>query len=174
MRASGGDPHLLIPALRAIVRETNADLPFENAMTLDEFIQTSLFVQRAGASVLAALGAFALMLTAIGLYGTIALLVAQRRVEIGVRMALGATASRVVRNTLRDSAWFTIAGLAIGTVGALALLRVLGGTLVPAGSGSPASIAGAVAVLLAVAALAAFVPARRAVRVSPLVAMRSD
>lgn len=169
-----GDPRRLIPALRQIVRDANPDLPFTGAMTLDEFIQSSLFAQRAGASVLAALGGFALLLTAIGLYGTIALLVTQRQVEIGVRMALGATTARVVRTTLCDGVRFTLAGLVFGTLGAVALLRVLSGTLVPATSGGAASIAGAVATLLAVAALAAFVPARRAARVSPLVAMRAD
>jgi len=116
----------------------------------------------------------AVLLAAVGLYGLLSYGVAQRSHEIGVRMALGATESGVVRLVLRGSMVLVGAGTIIGIAGSLAVTRVLGSLLFEVRPTDPAAFAAAAAVLVTVAALASYIPARRATRVDPLVALRAD
>ena len=120
------------------------------------------------------LAVLALLLAAVGLYGLLAYSVAQRSREIGVRMALGATESGVVRLVLERSLLLVGAGTLIGLVGSLAVTRVLGSLLFEVRPTDPAALSAAAAVLVAVAFLATYLPARRATRVDPVVALRAD
>jgi ABC-type antimicrobial peptide transport system permease subunit len=114
------------------------------------------------------------LLAAVGLYGLLSYGVAQRSHEIGVRMALGATGSGVVRLVLRGSMALVVAGTVIGLAGALAVTRVLGSLLFEVRPTDPGAFGVAAGVLVTVAVLASYIPARRATRVDPLVALRAD
>jgi len=119
-------------------------------------------------------GGVALLLAAIGLYGTISYVVARRTSEIGVRIALGAEPAAVQRLVVGGSLRLAVIGLGLGFVAALALTRVLRGLLFGVASTDPISYVGAMALLIAVALLAGWLPARRAARVDPMVALRYE
>ena len=114
------------------------------------------------------------LLAAVGLYGLLSYGVAQRRHEIGVRMALGASRAGIVRLVVRRSLLLVGLGTTVGLAGSLAVTRVLGSLLFEVRPTDPAALAGAAAMLMVVALLASFLPARRATRVDPLVALRAD
>jgi ABC-type antimicrobial peptide transport system permease subunit len=125
-------------------------------------------------TLLAVAGVTALLLAAIGLYGLISYVVARRTNEIGVRLALGARPSQVEALVVRGALRLTIAGLAVGALGALAFARVLGSLLYGVAPWDPLAYLGAIFVLGVVALLAGWLPARRAAQVDPAVALRAD
>ena len=125
-----------------------------------------------GVGLLSVFGLLALGLASIGLYGILAYSVNQRKREIGLRMALGAAQTSVLRLILTQGMSLVLAGVLIGFVGALFVGRLLSGMLFGVSGGDPISVAGAALVLLLVALLACYLPARRASRVDPLVALR--
>lgn len=130
--------------------------------------------QRVAASLLAAMGLISLVLAAVGLYSVMAYAVTQRTQEFGVRMALGARSSDVLRDVLLRGMKLTIAGLAAGIAGSFAVTHLVSSMLVNVGAADPVTFGG-VAVFLAVVALAAsYVPARRATQVDPMVALRCE
>ena len=143
-------------------------------MLLDALVSGSLAQRRFYMMLLGAFAALALVLAAIGLYGVISYSVAQRTQEIGVRVALGATHEQVLSMVMGQGLRFAAMGLAIGQLMAIMLNRALKGLLVGVSTTDPPTLLVTAAALLIVAALACYVPARRAARVDPMVALRFD
>ena len=141
---------------------------------MDQLLGEPLAQPRLGTLLMTAFGGVALLLAAIGLYGVMSSLVRDQTREIGVRIALGATSGQLRRRVLGSAAIVTTAGAAIGLVGALATSRLFTSLLSQVSPADPIALGGACLVLIAVGALAAYVPARRATRVDPVQALRAD
>ena len=159
-----------MPDLRRVVAAIDPDLPMYNVRTLSEHIETNLVFRRIPARLFAVLGPLILVLAAFGIYAVVAYSVSLRTTEIGVRMALGATASRIVPSLVGESLRVVGIGAMIGWV-------VIFVVMLDVVSGGPVDVpvfAGVPLVLLVVATLACWVPARRAARVDPMVALRQD
>jgi predicted permease len=168
------DQAQVLGALRALIRELDPRMALVGLETLEQHMQLPLFPAQAAGALLGMFGALALALAVVGLYGVISYSVSQRAREIGVRMALGARSSDVFRLVFSQGLRLTTIGLGVGFAGALVVSRVLSSVLYGVSPMDPISF-GAVAVLLtAVALLASYVPARWAVRVDPMRALRSE
>jgi putative ABC transport system permease protein len=159
-------------AIRAAVWSVDRDQPIGPVLTMDERLANSMVRRRYSVTLLSAFGATALLLAAVGLYGVLAFLVSHRRREIGVRIALGATAADVVADVLGQGLRLTALGMAIGLALALAATRVMSAMLFGIAATDIATYAGAAALLTAIAIAASVVPALRASRVDPLTALR--
>ena len=160
--------------MRAVLREVDRDQPVESIASMDSLITATTAEPKFQARLLGAFAMMALGLATVGIYGVLAYSVAQRTREIGVRVALGAQSADVLRMLLRGTLVLVCAGLLIGGAGALAVTRVLERFLFEVKPSDPATFA-AVALTLACAALAAsYVPARRAMKVDPIVALRHE
>ena len=168
------EPTVLVPALRAEVMAIDRQLPLSSIGTMEEAMRQSVALPRLYLSFFVFFALVALVLAGVGIYGVTAYAVAQRTSEIGVRMALGADAGDVVRLVLRQSLGLVVTGLLLGTVLALALSRVLASLLFDLSPTDPATFAVIAFVLACVAALASWLPARRATRVDPLRALRAE
>jgi ABC-type antimicrobial peptide transport system permease subunit len=168
------DPMRLLPAVREVVRNLDSTLPVAYASTMREAQALRLADRRLPMQLLSAFALLALALASVGVYGVMAYSVASRSREIGVRIALGARPASVVRMVLRQGFTSAVLGAAIGVAGAVALGGALRGMLYGVAPTDLPTFAGAVAVLLVVTLGACLVPARRAVRVDPQVAMRAD
>ncbi len=168
------DPVSVAGAVRLCVAQVDPDQPIASLRTMQAHVAASLVLPRLEAMVLGVFAALAVMLTAIGIYGVISYSVTRRTREIGVLMALGAAQADVVAMVLHQGLRLTAIGLVFGLVGALALTRVLRSLLFGVTSTDPAVFAGLATALAGVALLAAYLPARRAARVDPLVALRCD
>jgi predicted permease len=164
----------IVRALVEAARNVDPRMPLVGVQTLEEHLQVPLFPARAAGLMLGMFGGLALTLAVVGLYGVIAYSVSQRRVEIGVRMALGARPRDIVRLVVWQGLRLTIAGMAIGLALALGVTRVLSSVLYGIGASDPLTFAGVTLALAAVAALASYVPARWAARVEPIRALRSQ
>jgi predicted permease len=171
---TAGAPESLAAPLRGAVKTVDPTLPLYDVLTMQEVIDKSLASRRLNLWLLGFFAAVALVLAATGLYGVISYLVAQRTREIGVRMALGAQKSDVQGLVLRQAAALAGFGILLGVAGALAFTRVLDSLLYGVSSRDPLTFAALSALLAAVALLASWVPARRASRVSPMVAIRAE
>lgn len=169
-----GDPLTLTAAARAAFAEVSAELPFLDPRSMAEFTTIPYWPQKIGAIMLAAVGTLALLLAAIGIYATMAYAVSRRVREIGVRLALGAARSQVVRMVLSRGMRLTGLGLLIGLAGALAVGQALRSQLLGISPRDPLTFAGVGLLLAAVALAACLLPARRAARVDPMVALRSE
>ena len=165
---------LAIDSARAAVQSVAADLPVFGVCTMDEILSISLSGHRLNLLLLGIFAAVALVLSMVGLYGVISFLVTQRRREMGIRMALGAQARDVVRLVMRQGATLTAAGVGLGLLGAFAFTRLLQSFLYGVSARDPFTFAVVAAVLAAVALLAAYVPARRASRAGPMLAIRNE
>jgi putative ABC transport system permease protein len=141
---------------------------------MEERVARSVGRERFFALLISIFAAVALTLSAVGLYGVIAYAVSQRTHELGVRVALGATRDRISRMVIREGLALTAAGVVVGVVASIALGRVLATLLFDVETNDPLTLASVVAVLGLVALLASWLPARRASRVDPLVAMRGE
>jgi putative ABC transport system permease protein len=168
------DPLALATPIRSLVRSLDPELALANVRTLEDVVHESLLGQRALATLLAIFAALALALAAVGIYGVMSYSVAQRTNEIGIRIALGAQPAQVLRWVLRNAMTLVVIGLGLGVAGAFALTRSLQGLLYEVSSTDPPTFAVGALVILAVASLASFLPARRATRVDPLVALRAE
>jgi macrolide transport system ATP-binding/permease protein len=174
VRARSGSPLALLPALRGIVRDIDADLALYDGRTLAQHIDNNLAIQRVSANFLSALAPVALVLAAIGLYAVLAYAVAQRTQEIGVRLTLGATPGGVVFHIVRQGMKVVAIGSAVGWCVALGLGWFLRFKLVGVPIGEPTIYVGIPVLLLIVATLACWLPARRAAEVDPIKALRAE
>lgn len=174
LRVASGTPALLLPAIRQIVRSLDPDLALTYTLTLAQHVEDNLVLQRMPARMLSVLGPLALLLAAIGLYAVIAYSLAQRLQEIGVRLALGATPQEVVRMIIWQGLRVMIAGAAIGLALSFVAGFLLKDVLVGVPLGDPLIYGGVPALLLGVAVLACWLPARHAAKVDPIVALRSE
>jgi putative ABC transport system permease protein len=170
--ADPGQQGQVAAALRDIVRRYDSEVPVEIS-SLKALVSGSVADRRLLLTLVAAFAVLALILAASGIYGVLSQAVAQRTSEIGIRMALGADAGRVVRLMLRSAMTSVAAGAAVGVAAAMALVRLLQSFLFEVQALDPAAFAAAGAVLAAVALVAAYLPARRATRVDPLNALRT-
>jgi putative ABC transport system permease protein len=169
-----GDPHRLLPAIHHALTAVDPQQPYYAVRTMDDLLAASLAQRRFDLDLLAGFAVVALLLAAIGLYGLIAYSVSQRTQEIGVRMALGADAPRVLGLVLRDGFALTAAGTGIGLLAAAWLTRFLQSQLFGVGTLDPVAYGLVVIVFALVAGLASYIPARRATRVDPVVALRTE
>ena len=166
------EPASLSRAITEAVHEVNRNQVVSDIRTLEEMKSTSVASTRLRTTLLAVFAALALLLSAIGIYGVISYTVAQRTHELGVRAALGASAKALIGMVVRNGMTLTLVGLALGIAGALGLTQLLGTLLFGVSPRDPVTLAGSAAILAAVALLACYVPARRAARMDPLVALR--
>lgn len=171
---AAGSPENMLPTIRGEVRSLDPNIALFGAMPLVEYIGAALVTQKAAASLLTVLAGLALLLAALGLYSVMAYSISQRTHEIGVRMALGAQRTDVLRLLLREGIVLSLAGCAIGLAGALALTRFASGLLFQVSPTDPPILAGASAFLAAVVLLAAYVPARRAMALDPIASLREE
>ncbi|MEZ4586784.1 MAG: ABC transporter permease [Gemmatimonadales bacterium] len=169
-----GDPVALIPSLRAEVAALDPTLPLADVRTMKNLLGTVLLPARLAGTALGAFGAIGLLLAAIGIYGVMASAVAQRRREIGIRVAIGAAGANVVRLLLGEGLTLVGIGAAFGMVGALVAARLIGGFLVGRSGLDPVTFFAVPLILGSVALLATWVPARRAARVDPIEALRAE
>jgi predicted permease len=169
-----GDPKSLVPAIRSEVAALDKSLPLVGMKTMSEQISSTLWQQQMAAGLIGIFGLLALLLAAIGLYGVIAQFVAQRNREIAIRMALGAGAAEVVKLVLKQGSTLAIAGVLAGLATAFVSTRVLSSLLWGVSATDPATFIVASVVLIAVPVLASIIPARRASRIDPVVALRQE
>jgi putative ABC transport system permease protein len=169
-----GDASALAPAAERAIRSLDPDQPVSDMKTMTQWAAKSVAQARFSSVLLAVFAAVALMLASIGTYGVMAYAVSQRTSEIGIRLALGADAQRVVGMILRDAARLTGAGLGVGVAIALALGRTVSSLLYSTRPTDPATFAVVVIVLAGVAFIASYLPARRASRVAPVEALRAS
>jgi putative ABC transport system permease protein len=171
---SARDPMSLVSSVRAALRAIDPTQPISNIRTMDDLLSRLVAQRRFSATLVAAFAVLALVLATIGAYGVTSYLVSQRTKEIGVRLALGADAAAVTRLVVFDGMRVGIVGLMTGIAGALATTRLASSLLYGVSPRDPATIIGVSAFLLLVVACANYLPARRAARVDPLVALRQD
>jgi predicted permease len=169
-----GDPASVASGLRRTINAASPDLPHIEIHAVDELVENSLSKDRLVARLSAAFGLLAMLLAAIGLYGVMTWTMARRTREIGVRMALGARPNEIFRLILRDTILMVSLGIAIGIPLALAATRVIQGLLFGLGGTDPVVMMLALLLLIAVAILAGYLPARRAARVDPMIALRNE
>jgi putative ABC transport system permease protein len=172
VRTSDARSSAIVPAIRRIVHDADPQVPVTEIMPLDDLLAKSLARRSFTMTLLATAAALALILSAVGIYGVISYVVAQRRVEIGIRIALGAEAGLVRGMVVRQSLAVASVGIAIGLAAALATTRLLSALLFGVSPTDPAILAGATVVLLGLAVLASYAPARRASKVDPVEALR--
>ncbi|HXY40081.1 MAG TPA: ABC transporter permease, partial [Vicinamibacteria bacterium] len=169
-----GEPSALGGSLRRLIREVDAGLPVTTVRPLREQVDEALGTERMVASLSGAFSLLALLLACIGLQGVLAYAVGRRTSEIGIRMALGARQGGILWMVLRE-AWLLVGGgIAIGAVAAIAATRLVKSQLYEVGATDPATVGAAIVALFAVATMAALVPARKASRVDPVVALRRE
>jgi predicted permease len=167
-------PEALLPALRRVVRGLDPDLPLVNVRTQDQQIAMDLEEERLFVTLTSGFGLLALALACVGIYGIMAYSVANRRNEIGIRMALGAQPGQVRGMILRESTWLAVVGIVAGLTASLLLTRLVKSMLYGIQPYDPPTLAGGVLILLAVALAASWIPARRAARIQPMQALRHE
>jgi putative ABC transport system permease protein len=167
-------PESMIATLRAAIQKIDPDVPVYNIATIAQRMREDTAETRSYTLLLALFATLALALAAIGIYGVMAYAVTQRTHEIGIRLALGAQRNTVFRLVVGRGLWMALVGLAAGLIGALALTRILSSLLFEVAPTDPFVLAGTSLVLAAVALLASYLPARRAMRVDPMIALRYE
>jgi putative ABC transport system permease protein len=171
---TSGEVASLIPAVRSVMRELDAELPLDGVGTVDALVETSLSQRRFAMLLMAIFAGLALVLAMVGIYGVIAYSVTQATQEIGIRMALGARRADVLTMVFGYAGVLIAAGLAMGAAAAMGTGRFLASQLFEVKPTDPATYAAVAAVLVATALVACAIPALRAMRVDPLVALRNE
>jgi putative ABC transport system permease protein len=169
-----GDPLSLAAAVRQAVWSVDRAQPVSNIRTMDDVLAEEVVQRRIGMTLLVAFASLALLLASLGIYGVLSYAVTQRTQEIGIRMALGAGRREVVRLVLADGMRLAGAGVAIGLGVSFALTRLMTGLLFGVSASDPFTLVGVTLLLTAVALLACYVPARRAAKVDPMIALRYE
>ena len=163
-----------MPEIRRVIASVDPDMPMSEAETLRDRLANEFQSVRVAGTLLVCFGALALFLSAFGLYGILAFRVTQRTREIGVRMALGAGRGRVARSVLQRGVGLTLIGALIGLAAALGSIRLLSGLLYGVPEGDPLTFTVASALMIGVSLAASYLPARRATRLDPLLALRAE
>ena len=168
------DPNSIVSALRRAVQELDKDQPIYNVRTLEGLIDNSVSRPQFNLFLLGAFATLALLMSSLGLYGVMSYAVMQRTREIGIRMALGAPARDVLRMVVKQGMTLALIGVALGLAGALALTRVMRNLLFNVSATDPATFASIALLLISVATIASYIPARRATKIDPLQALRHE
>jgi putative ABC transport system permease protein len=168
------DPRSMEASVRAQVTALDRDLPVFNVSTMDDLRAVSVLPQRIGGTLMTAFAGFALVLAAIGLFGVIAYAVGERTREIGIRIALGAKPREIFRLVVGQGMVLALVGLLVGLPLALGMGRAVAGLLYGVAPNDFATFAGVAGMLAAVALAACYIPARRAMRVDPVIALRCE
>jgi len=171
---TAGNPLDLLPAVRREMRALDKDLPLTGVQTLKAHLDAALSGERLTATLLSGLGLLALVVAAVGIYGAMSFLVAQRTHEIGIRMALGASTAKVLSMVLRQAMLVVSAGIVIGLITAIVVTRFVSSLLYGVTPTDPLTFGGISLLFLAVGLLACYLPARRATKVDPMVALRYE
>jgi putative ABC transport system permease protein len=166
------DPRALAPSIAREVHAIEKNLPAANARSLSEWVDLSLYLSRAGTVALVVFGALAVLLASVGLYGVMSYAVARRTKELGVRMALGATAGDVLGQILREGIALVVAGVLVGLLAAYGATNLLASFLYGVSPRDVVSFTAVPGLLVLVGVLACYLPARRATRVDPMTALR--
>jgi predicted permease len=169
-----GEPSLIVPAIREAVRQIDPAQPIYEVRSLRDWLGESTAQPRLTTMLTGVFALTAVLLAAVGIYGVLSYSVGLRTQEIGVRMAMGAARGGIVRLVLRQGMAWALAGIAIGMLAGLALSRVLGNLLVEIGARDPITYGAVAAMLTLVATLACYIPAARATRIDPVMALRAD
>ncbi len=168
------DPEGLTAAIRQVIARADAEQPISAVRTMDDILALNVADRRQQMTLLTAFAALALLLASLGLYGLLAYTVTQRSREIGLRMALGASATRVVNLVVLRGVMLSAAGLALGIAAAWGLSRTMSKLLFGVAASDPATYAAVAGLLCAIAAAACWIPARRAVRIDPISVLREE
>ena len=171
---TSGPPYSVLPAVKAAVAAVLPDVPLRNIRTMEELFASRVAQRRFNMLLLGLFGVLGLVIAAVGIYGVMAYLVAQRTREIGVRMALGATRSNVIGMVLLNAAALVTAGALAGVIGAWYLSAAARTFLFNLEPTDPRAFAAALVLLMAAALIASAIPARRAASVDPMVALRAE
>ena len=169
-----GEPLAVAGAAREAIRALDPNVPVRDVRTLDAVLAESVAPARWSTTLLGVFAAVALVMAALGVFGVLSFLVTQRTRELGIRIALGAAPAAVRRMVVGQGVGLVAAGLALGVAGAIALTRLMASLLYGVSATDPVTYAGVAAVLVGVAVLASYLPARRATRVDPMIALRAD
>jgi ABC-type antimicrobial peptide transport system permease subunit len=168
------EPLSLVPAVRKIVTDLDRSIPISEIATQSHLLKTSIAPERLFTMLCGVMALVGILLSCIGLYGLLAFMVTRRTNEIGVRMALGARPRDVAWPLIRSALHLAALGLAFGLPTALALARVLRSVLYGVTPYDPMTVVASIVLILAIAALAAWIPARRAARIDPMEALRYE
>jgi putative ABC transport system permease protein len=171
---SQADPSTLVPSIRAAVHSLDPNLPIYDARSLDDILDENNGSRRLAVTLIGAFSALALLLSGMGVYGVISYLVSQRRQEIGIRIALGATMQNVLSMVLLRGARLAACGILAGIIGALALTRLISSVLFEVSAFDPVTFALGVVVLVVLILLACWLPARRAAKIDPIITLRYE
>ncbi|HYP25454.1 MAG TPA: FtsX-like permease family protein [Blastocatellia bacterium] len=169
-----GEPGALTSAVRREIQAVDKDQPIHNVRVMDKVLSESVAPRRLSMVLFGLFAGVALVLSMVGIYGVMSYAVTQRTHEIGIRMALGAQTGDVLRLVVRQGMWLALIGIAAGLIAALALARVMDSLLYEVSATDPATFVAISLLLLGVALLANFVPARRASKVDPMIALRYE
>jgi putative ABC transport system permease protein len=168
------EPHVLAGAVEAQVLAIDPDQPIYMLRTMDELMSNSVARRRLSMWLLSAFGGIAILLAAAGIYGVISYSVSQRTRELGIRMALGAGRLQVLRMVLQHSLGLVLAGVTVGVAGSLLLTRLMSGMLFRTAPADPFTFTAVVLVLVLVGLIAGYLPARRAISIEPVEALRQE
>jgi macrolide transport system ATP-binding/permease protein len=171
---TAGRPEGVIGTVRGQLQSLDTNMAITNVQTIREIMNQGLWAPRMGAGLLTVFGGLALILAVVGVYGVLSYSVSQQTREIGIRMSLGAQQNQVLRLVIGQGVRLAVAGLALGIVAALGLMRILSSLLFGVSAHDPVTFGGVSLVLVAAAILACYIPARRATKVDPIIALRYE